>query len=287
MNLPTTHIIKLLAVSGLASILLSAQPTFAFFATDNFGVAIFQSEGSNGQGIISTTTNSLYRSSTSAQGSDYKTLSNAATGRIGTYVKNPNSTEIPSSGYASASIFDRLTFSTSDSNPVEVTYDFSYKTSVFQSERGVGTSARAQVSIYDVTDQDYWIRFLPADSGGAGIIFVKDTVSSVGYKIHSPFPLTAETFSINLNEIVSGSFIADPNKSYGIVISSYSNATGSSSFSDAFSTSFRFSNLNGATFESSSGTFLSEVNSIPEPSTLFAMLIGLAALASTRYKKTM
>jgi hypothetical protein len=289
MNTFRKKIVKLFAIAGIASALLSAQPAFALFehlATDNFGISIFQSEGIDSHGIISTTEGSLYKASTSAQGSSYKAYTDATTGRVGTYSENLISTEqIPSSGSTFSSIYDRLTFSTDDSNPVEVTYDFSYKTSVFQSEGGVGTRAGGGVSIYDVTGFDNWIQFLQPNAGGIGIVFANGLVSSTGYKINSPFPLTAKSFSTDLNEVSSNSFIADPNKSYGIVIASSSNATGQGSFSNALSTTFKFSNLNGATFESSSGNFLSEVNSVPEPSTLYIMIIGLLGLGLIKCRK--
>ena len=90
------------------------------------------------------------------------------------------------------------------------------------------------------------------------------------------------TFVIDQTE--SGSFFADPTKVYGIQI-------GSSSFASDFSSSdflntgtFGFTNLNGASFSSGSGTFLSAGAgmTVPAPSSLLLMSLGLLGLARRR-----
>jgi len=242
-----------------------------------------------------TTTNSSVSSvldTSSGGGSNVQGYANLTTAQSGTFVATP--VDLHGGGaYTTFRMFDTLKFSTSSGNSVDISYalnlDGSISNIVTDSTspfRFGGGSTISDVSIYDITGLNSWLN----DSGGNNIFTLAPRISSREIFVAAGSQIYLDAFSHITDQSIldtsgipvafdlskTGTFTADPNKTYGIRISSSSDVTGGGGTANFLNTSdFSFTDLNGATFTSGSGVFLSPPTSVPEPSILALLGIGL------------
>ncbi|MBX3631264.1 MAG: PEP-CTERM sorting domain-containing protein [Nitrosomonas sp.] len=166
--------------------------------------------------------------------------------------------------------------------------------------------ATSIVTLYDITGLATWLTQTVLDPASPTDIFVSSNapvVSTLGINLLvGPQSLVnslpaqgwdqaigntdGTVFDFDLSK--TETFLADPSKTYGISIRTSSVAGGLNpigSFSDFFNTStFSFTNLNGATFVSGSGAFLTAAAS--EPSVLALLGIGMIGLMVHRRSRS-
>lgn len=226
------------------------------------------------------------------------------TGETGTSVAI--STSDPSIRGASSSVmlFDTLTFTPDPSLPIlpgaiPISYGLHFDGSLAHTSPAGGASvAKSIVTLYDITGLATWLTQTVLDPAYPTDIFVSSNapvVSTLGINLLVGPQSTVNSlpaqgwdqaigntdgtvFDFNLSK--TETFLADPTKTYGISIWTSSSVGGLNpmgSLSDFLNTStFGFTNLNGATFTSGSGAFLTAA--VPEPSVLALLGIGMIAI---------
>jgi hypothetical protein len=257
------------------------------------------------------TVSNLSHTYTSAYGSDIQAYGNLATGSMGT--RYNITTVNPGNGQSYVSMFDVLNFDTPSNSSVDVSYSLSLDGSLSYS--GVtpmsgydlgGASSFSILKIYDITGVSNWLEV--TDDPDDSLLFTSITPiisehlgAAVGSDLYidsySPYPesyqdLTVDSSggTIDINNSASGSFTVDPTRQYGIRLNMSSVAIGQAA-SDFLNTSnFQFTDLNGASFSSESGVFLSDISPSPVPVPAAALLfipglLGIIGVA--RRKKNM
>lgn len=239
-----------------------------------------------------TTSNSFSNTHTTAVGSGVQARGDLATGETGTSFKKYN--VITMVGSSSVCLFDTLTFTTdSFKNPVEVTFKLNFEGTQANSTSGTylaGAFSHTSVRIYDITPLSTWIEtgnYSGVDAEGNpydDIYYHSSSAADLVASLSVIFALGSQEFldagyqSVsdqylmdtsgtprNFSLSKSNSFWADPTKVYGIELCQSSQSAGIAK-SDFYSTgTFSFTNLNGASFVSDSGVFLSQSGSEPVP----------------------
>ncbi len=257
-----------------------------------------------------TTENSISNvlDTSSGSGSHVQGHANIFTGKHGTFASTPDSPQVAGANSRIVT-YDTLTFSTQNNLSTDISYQITLDGNLSNSDStylGLGGHAFAQtrISIYDITGLNTWL-----DDNGS---FNKNSAASlVDFGLGSPVsrtniqfavgaqgsldlfgfsdpqaPELTDTVIVNTNGTVfdfdlskTGTFTADPTKKYGIEIWNRSSVSGAGGLSDFLNTStFSFTDLNGATFNSGSGAFLSATTTVSEPSMLALFSIGLLGL---------
>lgn len=220
-----------------------------------------------------TTQASVSRSFDSAIGQALNGRANLATGEVGTRVESVANR----SGQSTITMFDTLAFAPSGGFAATVSYSAHFEGSLLNpgADTFAAPYAQYRVSIYDITGLNQWIE---SDS----VFGLFDTYAAVDdATLLSEVNIFLRTPLGGRNVTETGSFLAVPGRTYGIVIGSNSFAN-RGSVSDFLGTgTFRFTDLAGGSFESGSGVFLSAVpNAVSEPAHLTGgALLGLAVLA--------
>jgi len=269
----------IIAVASAIAISISASPAMAAPITDSSLVSLLQYDTVSGINAGSSYSADSYHSYALTSEADVQGYGDLATGRVGTRATNTGS--YTSQSYAR--VFDTLTFDAA----VEISFDFAYEgalatTSPFGNPRSIG-----MVGIYDITGLSSWLK--TSDFFGADLVSsVSEAtlVTAVSGQIKDlALPTDGAFYDYSL--MLSGSFMADPTKTYGIQIYSDSYA-GSNAGSDFLGTgTFSFTNLNGASYTSGSGTFLSaQTGTVPEPSVIWLFSLGLIGLIGMSKKNS-
>jgi hypothetical protein len=240
---------------------------------------------------------------TSAYGSDIQAYGELSTGNMGTRFNI--STDTPGNGHSYIMMFDTLSFTTPASN-VEVSYNFSLDGTLSYS--GIvplsgydfgGADAHANLSIYDITDMPNWLELY--DSGRLGTDLLPSLTHNLGAAVGSNafanFYYDANLYQdvfvdssgalFNINRSASGTFVVDPTRQYGIALTAQSSAAGQAASDFLSTSSFRFTDLNGASFTSGSGAFLSDIapSPVPVPAAAWLFVPGLLGLIGISRRK--
>jgi len=248
---------------------------------------------------FTTTDNSVSHTldTTSGVGSTVQAHASLVTGKTGTLATTSTHPDINNTS-SSVILFDTLTFTPDTSKPIlsntlSVTYGINFDGGIANTNAfGAGTASTI-VTIFDITGLTTWLTETeingPTDtfvSSSAPVVSETSIDFFVGAQnIIDTFPPSASfdqaiantdgtVFNFDLSK--TGTFIADPSKTYGISIWTQSGASGLGSSSDFLNTSaFSFTDLNGATFTSGSGSFLTAA--VPLPSVPALLVIGIIA----------
>ncbi len=213
---------------------------------------------------------------TSSNGSTLDAKANIALGTVGSSVfSTDDANGFGANGQSRISIFDTLSFS-GLSGPTAINYDLSLDGTLLASSIFDSPFERTAVRIYDITGLTNWLE----ETSFLGLGMDIGAVSAATKISQTSIFEEASVLGLGLhviNKSASGSFIAEAGKTYGISLSSNSFSSGQGSHSDFLNTStFSFTNLNGASFNSGSGAFLSAATTaIPEPSMLALLGIGM------------
>ncbi|WP_028468580.1 PEP-CTERM sorting domain-containing protein [Neptunomonas japonica] len=245
---------------------------------------------------FTTTNNSVSNALPSNVGSDIRVRGDLSTGQTGSVA---TSTSAETNNIASRiQMFDTLNFSTSGGLPTNITFGLNFDGSLTNDGTGISggaSTAQAKVSIFDITGLNTWLvsggtityanplALLVADlriEFAVGSQDFIDIFSPSGFFDELIVNTSGQTFDFDLSKQTS--FLADPSKTYGIQLSTRTGTIGGGSSNFLNTSAFQFTNLNGASFTSGSGAFLSnsQVNFVPEPSsvllvsTAFLLLIG-------------
>jgi len=272
-----------------------AAPSHAAPITDQSLIQVRQLENTfngntNSLENFTTTNNSVSHTldTTGGAGSIVKAHGSLVTGKTGTLATTSTDPDINNTS-SSIMLFDTLSFSSA--LPTSVSYGVNFDGSISnRNVFGAGT-ASTTVKIYDITGLSTWLTETPIDSPTDTFIFSTAPIvseTSVNFfvgaqNIVDTLPPSFDqaiantdgtVFDFDLNK--TGTFIADPTKTYGISIWTQSGASGLGSSSDFLNTSaFSFTDLNGATFSSGSGVFLSAAVSTPS----VPALLGIGIIA--------
>lgn len=270
------HIFSIISATAFY---LAAGTATALPIADNSVINIAQFDFVNPtHSSISTNSN---HSNTFVSTADVQAYGDLTTGKVGTRVNGSDG------GYSQSivSMFDTLSFNTGGVTPVEVSFDLNYDGSLASSSIYDHPRSDSTVRIFDITGLSTWLET-------ESVFNMVETVAEASL-------LTWKRLSFNLDSLahdgtlfdfdstVTGSFMADPTKTYGIQLSSNSFAE-SNAMADFLGTStFQFTNLNGATVSSGSGVFLSNqvATSVPEPSSILLFSIGVIGLIGMNKKK--
>lgn len=263
--------------------------------TDQSLIQVRQLENTFSNGHILnnfTTTNSSVShtlDTTPGVGSTVQAHGSLVTGKTGTLASTSTHPDINNTA-SSVMLFDTLSFSSA--SPTNVSYGINFDGSI--ANLGVASTASTNIKIYDITGFSTWLTQTeisgPTDtfiSSNAPVVSETSIDFFVGAQnLIDTFPPSTSfdqaiantdgtVFNFDLNK--TGTFIADPSKTYGISIWTQSLASGLGSSSDFLNTSaFSFTDLNGATFTSGSGAFLTaQAVSAPPVSALLG--IGIFA----------
>ena len=206
-------------------------------------------------------------------------------------------------------LFDTLTFTPDTSLPIlpaaiPIAYGLGFDGSLANTNPFGASTASTIVTLYDITGLTTWLTQTVLDPAYPTDVYIfsdAPVVSTLGINLFvgaqsiidsSPIlndfdqaigNTDGSVFDFNLNK--TETFLADPSKTYGISIQTSSVASGLDSFSDFINTSaFNFTNLNGATFASGSGTCLT--SAVSEPSVLALLGIGMIGLMAHRRSRS-
>ncbi len=284
----------------LSSCYLST-PTYANVITTDHLIEIVQIGGSNllENTFSSYTTNSTYNNEFTPGVQAYGDLS---TGKVGAISSATSGTEYQSSVLA----YDTLSFSSA----AEVSFNFSLHGFLSSSSSVNSPSGQGYVKIYDITDIDNWLESSSFFGYYDDINVVSEAVQISGNTVMIGHEKTSyytdatgwEHVDNNLlrdgtfHEVswdLSGSFIADPTKTYGITLGTSTYSSGGYNSGDSVADfsrtgTFEFTDLGGASFVSSSGAFLTAPSTVPLPPAVWLFGPGLIGLliGSARRKKT-
>ncbi len=234
----------------------------------------------------SSSTNSYY-SNTYASSADAQAYGDLTTGKIGTRVIGSEGRDTNSI----ATIFDTLTFNTGNTSPVEVSFDLNHEGSLASSTADMPGSM-SYVRIYDITGLDTWLEtrnpfglWDSVDAVDEATSVTWARVGTFGMQDVPNFEFPHDGLFYDFDSTANGSFMADPLRTYGIAIGGYSIATSNSAADFLGTSTFQFTNLNGAALSSGSGVFLSQQSvSVPEPSILLLLSIGAIGMIGLRRK---
>jgi hypothetical protein len=186
-------------------------------------------------------------------------------------------------------MFDTLTFDIGLSSSADVSFSVSYdglvsRTSSYSSNPGSDYYLR----IYDITGIDEWLD----QSSFAGLYDHTSVVDDAPLVFFDYISLSftdidggvSDGTAYYLSGNFSGTLSVESGHTYGIYIGSYTGG-GRYGYADFFNTgAFEFTDLNGATFSSGSGVFLSESNPVPVPAAVLLLGSGLVGLLGIRRK---
>jgi len=265
-------------VAVLAAGLYAPAVGAAPIASD-FGVWILQGDGSfsssNGAFNSFVAQTSFENIFASQEGNFVQARGDLAHGDVGTFVDAS-----PLSNFAQTLVgaFDTVTFSTPGGIPTQVSFSLTLDGHLASNNTLGNPFAQSFIRFYDITGLETWLEtrsvFGIFDEVGVRPDAVEVAVVNIDVGFDNSGPINQFFF-----ETESSSFLAEPGRTYGVQIGA-SSAAGDGALSDAINSgALRFTELNGATFESGSGEFLSAV---PEPSTGLLLGLGLAGLASSR-----
>lgn len=185
-----------------------------------------------------------------------------------------------------ATLYDTVTFASS----ATVSYNFNVSGSLSSTDTQVNNilTAIGAVGILDITGQAQWIFGLDGTSVPLGSELFTRTVESTMEstsilganralisRIDNNFPSDGNDYAVNID--VSGSLDVEAGKTYGLVLSMSTIASGARINAADFSNTamFRFTDLGGTTYTSGSGVLLTAV---PLPGAFWLMLTALAGL---------
>lgn len=280
--------------------------------TAPFAISIDQTE-SQGDFILrenakTTVSTSLANTFPSSLGNLIVGYGDLSTGKMGGKLVNhgPIIGEKEASIGGTVSIFDTLKFDTPSSLPANISYSFKFDGLISNKsdEDDSGAILQAHAFVYDITGRESdWILdagsfYMPTPGYGAisavTINFVLGSdnfysyytgVDEYGYPIlhYDRAVLDNTGVSYEFDMTKDGSFLAYPDRTYGIYLSTGGSARaegfGSTVTADFLHTgAFAFTNLNGATFDSGSHVFLSSVSTVPETEIYAMLLAGLGLL---------
>jgi len=234
----------------------------------------------------------------SVLGNHLEGYANLSTGKLGLMITDTT----PAKSFVSVSASDSLTFSTSDSLPTTVSYDFNVNGIMSNSSDSApilfdhpvihtGATIKAYVTVFDTTDSSHSLVNQYSQGVAVGSPELIREYESIGYYGMPDYPefwhdgaliMSTDGTLYPIAFPVSGSFVVYPGHTYDIRLSLQGLAEGVSgtvSLDFMHTGTFRFTELNGATFESSSGTFLSSLSPVPEPKIYIMLLGGLGLLS--------
>jgi len=251
-----------------------------------------------GQASFETTSSSSLADTYSVLGNHLEGYANLSTGKLGLMITNTT----PASSFINVHASDSLTFSTTDLLPTEVSYDFkvdglmsnsSDSAPLLFGRPGVNTGAVifAAINIFDTTDKGHSLvqeSLKGIAVGSLDLIRHYELTDEYGGPAFPGFwdgdnlIMSTDGTLYPIDFTLSASFVVYPGHTYDIGLYMLGNATGVSgtvSLDFLHTGTFRFTELNGATFESSSGTFLSSLSPVPEPEIYIMLLGGLGLLS--------
>lgn len=232
-------------------------------------------------------TDSFYQN---AYGDGVQAYGDLSTGKVGSLAAN-----FEGSINSIVSVYDTLIFD----SVANVSFSFMLdgmlaSTSPFQQPYGQG-----RIDIFDVTGLDYWLEtssLFGIPNVGVVSEAMEISVNTIsvdmdgveGYQSDSGAfsisdPLATNGIEHDVNHGLSGTFSVDPSKTYGIRLTANAFSDGPGSVANFFNTgTFGFTDLGGASFSSGSGQFLSAqtASSVPEPSTIVLLCLGLLGLVT-------
>lgn len=297
------NIKKILIGSYVCTLLLTSHYVSAAAISDRSLLAISQSnlDLNNPHFELVTANDSALLSHALIEG-EVEGYGNLQTGKVGAKSSAGHDHYQSMSG-----LFDTLTFSTPDSAPTQVSFSLTLDGKLMSDSAFRHPYGQARVGIYDITGADHWLEV--SSPFGTGIIDMAspvdtltevatidiladmdgfDTYTDTGGRTQISNLLSRNGILHDIELMLTGSFIADPLKTYGISLVSNVYA-GDGSLADFLGTSsFAFTDLGGAVFQSASGEFLSAVapsNPVPAPATIWLLLSGITGLLGTTLVK--
>ena len=255
--------------------------------------------------LTTDTASSLNNSFPSLQGSDIQGYADLSTGKTG----NRIITNSLSAARQQILMFDTLTFTTPNGLPTDVSYELKLDGLMANSIQSgfYGVAFSNAITIFDITNSgNTWIEEHISNTGldtyyslAPKVSFVQNRVSigtedwfNAMASVPAPY-----AYDQNIND-TSGAlhsaditkndtFTVDPTRIYGIRLGFYGFIRGIGTGDFLNTSTFQFTDLNGATFKSGSGYFLKGTTStVPEPGAFFLLSIGLIGMFARSKSKS-